>query len=168
MIRGKSKAIEEVLDAFLTVFTQPLEQEVGAAVRAAAVSIVLVGLGGTLIFAADGGALALDLSSSALVLVLFWIVVTSIVSVKHRARMLARNLSVLSFWIAATVALVLSVNLLFPRDLDRDIRFWSCVGALMVLVPFHLTRSGYGWASVWMTLLLWLSTGTLAYRAIYY
>lgn len=164
----QSKAIQEVLNAFLAIFTQPLEQGVEASARAAAMSITLAGMEGLVLLATNGSASALEFSRSALVLVLVWITVTSVASnAGNRKLMLARNLSVISFWIAATMALIFAVELLFPNDLDRDLRIWLCIGALLVLVPFHLTRSGYGLASVWMTIALWLSTGMLAYRAIY-
>lgn len=164
----KSKAIQEVLNAFLAVFTQPLEQGVEASVKAAAMSIALAAMEGMVLLATDGGASVLEFSRSALVLVLVWMAVTSAASnVQNRTLLLARNLSVLSFWIAATMALIFAVDLLFPNDLDRDVRIWLCFGALVVLVPIHLIRSRYGLASVWMTLALWLSTGILAYRVIY-
>ena len=159
---------EEVLSAFLTIFIQPLEQPIGASARAAAMSITLAGLEGIVTLVTNGVTSALEFSSSALALILVWMAVTSVLSsATNRTLRLARNLSVLAFWIAATMALVLAAEFLFPSDLDRDVRIWSCIAALMVLVPCHLVRSRYGWESVWMTVVLWLSTGMLAYRAIY-
>lgn len=165
---GKSKAIQEVLNAFLALFTQPLEQDLRASTRAAVVAISLAGLEGMALWGADSGASALEFGGSALVIVLIWMTVTAVFS-KAECRMLAlaRNLSVLSFWIAATLAFVLAVVVLFPNPMDGDIRIWTCGALLLVLVPVHLTRSGYGPTSVWMTLALWPSTGVLVYKAIY-
>ena len=84
---------------------------------------------------------------------------------------MARNLSVLSFWIAATLVFVIVMASLFSDPLDRAIRLVAVCAVLAVCVPLHVARNlshhfGIG-LTLLMTLALWFSTCGLAWGIIY-
>ena len=162
------EAVRAVLNAFLGLFTQPFDQDLKASVTAAATSISLAGLEGLTLLADPGSRTALEIGRSSLVLILLWMAVTAIVSkAARRGLAIARNLSVVSFWIAVTLVFVFAVQLVFPDPLDRAIRLLSVSGVLLVLVPVHMVRNLPGGSALRMTLALWLSTGALAWRVVY-
>ena len=160
--------VQKILNAFLGLFTQPFKQDLKAAVTAAATSISLVGFEGLLFLVRGGIRTALEIIGFCLILVLAWMAVTAIVTnVDSRELVIARNLSVVSFWIAVTLVLVFAVEFFSPGPFDRAIRFQRVLYGLLVLVPVHMIRNlpfGTAW---WMILVLWFSMGTLAY-AVYY
>lgn len=175
MPRKLEEAIGGVLNAFVALVTQPFEQEIGASVRAAALAISLGGLEGMVFLARNGIPSALEFGVSALVLVLVWIIVTAILANRNRVSAIARNLSILSFWIAATMVFVIAMELIFHDTDTEGIRFYSCIAVLLVLVPIHLFHGSARlfrgsmrfFIVLGMTLALWFSTGFLAYRVIY-
>ena len=159
--------VQAVLNAFLGLFTQPFEQDLKASVTAAATSISLAGLEGLALLFNGGIRTALDFGSSSLVLVLVWMAVTAVVTrVERRGLTIARNLSVVSFWIAVTLVFIFAAELVFPNPLDRAIRLLSVSVALLVLVPVHMIRNLPVGAALRMTLALWFSTGALAWRVL--
>ena len=164
----KIEDVRQGLNAFLGLFTQPFEQDLKASVTAAATSISLAGLESLALVVKGGGSTALEISGSSLVLVLVWMAVTAVVTdTEHRRLILARNLSVLSFWIAVTLIFVIAVALFFPNSLARAIRLGCVWVSLLVLVPVHMFRNLPFGAALRMTLVLWFSTGTLAWMAVY-
>ena len=168
MPRKLEEAIRDVLNAFVTLVTQPFEQEIGASVKAAALAISLGGLEGMVFLARNGVPSAVEFGVSALVLVLVWIVVTAVFANRNRVSAIARNLSILSFWIAATMVFVFAMELIFDDTGTEGIRFYSCIAVLLVLVPVHLVRGNVRFVEVlWMTFALWLSTGFLTHKVIY-
>ena len=86
---------------------------------------------------------------------------------KERLKLtIARNLSVLSFWIAATLVLVLAVELVRPDPLDGAIRRGIVAVVLLLLVPMHMRFNLPVWSAVKMSLPLWISTVFLAWMAL--
>lgn len=167
---SKIEAIQEVLSAFAGLFTQPFEQELNAALKSAATSIVLASLPGLRILANHGGGPALEIGGDSLVLILCWMALTAVFSkAESKGLTIARNLSVVSFWIAVTLVLALAAELVFTDPLDRAMRLISICALLLVLVPLHVFRNSRlpRLTALLMTLLLLLSTGALTYRAIY-
>ena len=164
----RTEAVEAILSAFLGLFTRPFEQDIKASVTAAATSISLAGLEGWVFLVNGGIRTALDIGGASLVLILVWMAVTAIVTkVEHRALTLARNLSVVSFWIAATLVFVLAVGFARPDPLDRAIRLLGVLGVLLVFVPVHMFRNLPVGSALLMTLVLWFSTSSLAWIAHY-
>ena len=161
-------AVRAVLNAFLGLFTQPFDQDLKASVTAAATSISLAGLEGLVLLVDGETRTALDISGPSLVLVLVWMAVTAgVTKVKLRGLTIARNLSVVSFWIAATLVFVFAAELVFPDPLDRAIRLLSVSVVLLVLVPVHMIRNLPVGTALRMTLALWVSMGALAWRVLY-
>ena len=166
----KIEVIQEVLSAFAGLFTQPFEQELNAALKSAAMSIVLASLPGLRILVNHGGDRALEMGGDSLVLVLCWMAFTAVFSKADSRRLtIARNLSVVSFWIAVTLVLALVAELVFTDPLDRAMRLISIWALLLLLVPVHVFRNSRlpRLTALLMTLLLLLSTGVLTYRTIY-
>ena len=165
------QGVQSILNAFVGVFTQPFEQDLNDSVRAAAVSISLATLlaaQGFLFSPELGSGTAVEMAGSSLVLVLAWMAITAIVAkADRRAVMLARNLSVVSFWIAVTLVLVSVAELLFPDPLDRAIRLGSVWVALLILVPLHMFRNMNFGRALLMTTALWFSSGALGRLFIY-
>ena len=165
---GKLDAVQTVLNAFLGLFTQPFEQNLKASVTAAATAISLAGLEGLVLLANDGGRTALQIGGFSLALVLVWMAVTAVVTtVERRGLTIARNLSVVSFWIAVTLVFILAVEFLFPGPFNRAIHFLSVSVVLLILVPVHMFRNLFTGSAFWMTVFLWLSTISLARMAIF-
>ena len=96
------------------------------------------------------------------------VVTAAITKTADRVSRMARNLSVLSFWIAATMVFVFAVELIFPGPFGRSARFYSCILMLLVLIPVHLIRGSKSiGVALWMTAALWSSTGFLVFRLVY-
>ena len=164
----KLEAIQGVLSAFAGLFTQPFDQDLNAALKSAGMSISLASLPGLAFFANHGSRTALEIAGFTLVLVLMWMAMTAILTkAEHRKLTIARNLSVISFWIAVTLVLVFAMELVFGNPLDRAIRLLSVLALLLVLVPIHVFRNLATSLAFPMTLVLWLSTGALASSVIY-
>ena len=162
------EAVRAVLNAFLGLFTQPFDQDLKASVTAAATSISLAGLEGLVLLVDGETRTALDISGPSMALVLVWMAVTAVVTkVEIKGLTIARNLSVVSFWIAATLVFVFAAELVFPDPLDRAIRLLSVSVALLVLVPVHMIRNLPVGAALRMTLALWVSTVALAWMVLY-
>ena len=165
---AKLETVQTVLNAFLGLFTQPFEQDLRASVTAAATAISLAGLEGLVLLANDGRRTALVIGGFSLALVLVWMAVTAVVTtVERRGLTIARNLSVVSFWIAVTLVFVLAVEFLFPGPFNRAIRFLSVSVVLLILVPVHMFRNLLIGSAFWMTVFLWLSTISLARMVIF-
>ncbi len=126
----------------------------------AAVSIVLVAT----LLAVPGSVPSPDLGSStaqemaffSLILVLAWMAIMAIV-VKSDRQALARNLSVISFWVAVTLVLVCVAEYPFPDPLDRAIRLLSVWIMLLILVPLHMFRNMTCGRALLMTVVLVIS-----------
>ncbi|MDD9997089.1 MAG: hypothetical protein OXQ89_05030 [Rhodospirillaceae bacterium] len=165
------EGVQAVLNAFAGVFTQPFEQDLKDSVRAAAVSVTLATLlaGQGLVFSPDlRGSTALEMAGSSLVLVLAWMAISAIMAKgDRRAVTMARNLSVVSFWIAVTLVLVSVAELLFPDPLARAIRLGSVWVALLILVPVHMFRNMIFGRALPMTMAIWFSSGALGRMFIY-
>ena len=167
MLDARIEAVRTILNAFLGLFTQPFEQDLRASVQAAATAISLAGLEGLALLVSGGNRTALEIGSFSLVLVLVWMAVTAVVTkAERRVLAIARNLGVVSFWIAATLVFIFAVEFFFPGPFNREIRFQSVSVVLLVLVPVHMFRNLPIGSASWMTLFLWFSTITLAEIAI--
>ena len=163
----KHEAIQEVLDAFLRLFIQPFDQDLKASVKVATTAIVLAGLPGSALLVNGGIRTVGEIVGSSIVLVLVWMLLTAIMTKKERLKLtIARNLSVLSFWIAATLVLVLAVELVRPDPLDGAIRRGIVAVVLLLLVPMHMRFNLPVWPAVKMSLPLWISTVFLAWMAL--
>ena len=167
-MRTKQQAVQGLLTAFLGVFTQPFEQDLKAASKATATAITLATLP-TLGLSLNGGIRASgEFVASSLMLALVWILLTAIFTKQDKKLVIARNLSVLSFWIAATLVVIIVVNILLPDPLDGAIRRGLAVVVLLLLVLAHMFRNLNlpVWYALMMALALWISTSFLAWRAL--
>ncbi len=163
---AKPAFVQAVLDAYIGLLTQPFDQDLKASKRVAAAAITLPLLPG-LTLANDGSGTASEIGGFSLVLVLAWAASPAIFGKPERKELaIARNLRVVSFWIAVTLLFVILVGFIFSNPLDRAIRLLAVLGALLVFVPVHVFRN----FRVGLALLipaLWLSMGLLAWRVIY-
>ena len=164
----KLQAVQAILNAFAGLFTQPFEQDLKTSVRAAATSIALAGFPGLAFQVNRGGRTALEIGGFSLMLVLVWMAMTAVLAKTERRKlMIARNLSVVSFWIAVTLVFIFAVELVFTHPLDRAIRLLGVLILLPVPVLVHMLRNLPCVAALLMTVLLWLSMGALAWSVIY-
>ena len=160
------RAIQTVLQAFVDLLTQPMEQDLRASVRGAAASIALVGVARGLLAVSSED--TIQVVYPCLVLVLVWMVVTAVVAkADRRGLAIARNLSVLSFWIAVTLVFVLVAWVIVPDSFARSMRFGVASILLLFFVPLHMFRSLRVGAALGMTLFLWASMGFLAWTLVY-
>ena len=120
--------IRELLAAFAALFTQPVDQQdLPTSLRSAAVSIGLVTLGGVNSLIQNGVRSAGEIVVASLLVVLLWMLGTGVVVQDERRKLvMARNLNLLSFWIAATLILVFLAAMLYPNPLDKTIRWAAC------------------------------------------
>lgn len=158
------KTVEALLRAFARVFTQPLEQDLKDSLATAAVSVMLATMtAGTMLLANGQCRTPGKIGGSSLVLILLWMALTAILTnVERRKLTMARHLSIVSFWIAVTLVLVLAAELVRPDQLAQATRGLIVAVLLVVLVPVHVFRSLPFGSAVWMTLALWLTTGVFA------
>lgn len=155
---------------FIGLFTQPFDQSLKASSRWAGAAILLViGISGLqLLF--DYRFLPVkegEFAAYSFVLVIAWILMTSILH-KDEGRKLAiaRNLSVLSFWIAGVLVVVLLANSLYPDPLDGALRRLVSSLILIVLISIHMFCQGCSWRALRMTASLWISTVFLVHMAL--
>ena len=162
------KQVRKALEAFATLFTQSIEQQdLSTSLRSAAVAICLVTIEGFTFLIWEGVRPAVEIIGISLLVVLVWMAVTSIVArPEHRKLDLARNLSLISFWIAATLVLVCLAASIFPDPLDTGIRRLSAIVLIAPLVPVHLFRNMRSRPAAlwWMIPALWTTMGYLAWH----
>lgn len=167
----KVEGVQSVLNAFIGLLTQPFDQDLKASVKAAATSIclaVILAAQGTSFLTGDGAQTALDIGGVSMVLILVWMALTAILSpTDGRKLAIARNLSVVSFWIAVTLVVLLAVEFVFTDPLDRAVRLTTAWITLLVLIPIHMFRNLRLSLAFFMTLCLLVSTWGLAHRIIY-
>ena len=167
---SKLENVRTILNAFLSVLTQPFAQDLKAAVTNASTSILLAG---SLAFLLNGGTrTALEFSKSSFVLVLVWMAVTAVFArftgAVRLGLTMARNLSVVSFWIAVTLVVIVAVErFLVPNPLDRTIRVLIVSVMLLGFILVHTLRNLPVRSALGMTLLLWISTSALAWTIFY-
>ena len=165
-MRNPAASIQAVLEAFVRVLAQPLDQDLEDSVRAATTSIILVSVlaGATALYK---DATVRDTIGTSLVLVLVWMAVTAIVAkAEQKVLAIARSLTVVSFWIAATLVFVLASEAV-AGPFALTVRFAGVSFALLILVPVHMFRSLPVGAALYMTLSLWISTGFLAWNLVF-
>jgi len=154
--------IPKLLEAFLGLLTQPFEQSPADSLRGAGTSITLAGA-----FAGIGQGTVVEATPPSLTLVVVWMAVSAVVAKADRRGLeIARNVSVISFWIAVTSAFILAAEQVYPDPFDRGPRFYFVAGWLL-LVPVHMFRSLSFWRAVVMTSALLVSAGFLAASLIY-
>ena len=169
MTAGLAKAAQKMLVALASVLTHPIDQEdLPTSLRAAASALVLAAPSGLGLLIRDEGASGVDVFGTSLIVIMFWMAATSLIArPERRTAKLARNLGLVSFWIAVTLVLAMGAGVLYPDPLDKGIRFLSVFVLLVVLVPVHLSR-GVGFRTALKLILpLWLTMGILARRIIY-
>lgn len=154
--------IPRLLQAFLGLLIRPFRQSQADSLRGAGTAITLAGT-----ITAIGGRTVPDAAPSSLALVLVWMAVTAAVTKTDRGLKIARNLGVVSFWIATTAALILASEQVYADDFDRGPRFYFVVVWLLVLVPVHMIRNLPFWTAIVMTVALWASTVFLAATIVY-
>ncbi len=165
------KSFQSILKAFVSLFTQPFDQDLQSSVKGAATSIGL-----TVILTHQetsflmGGEVesALEIGGFSMMLILVWAGISAVFrSDEDRNLVIARNLSVVSFWIAVTLVVVLAVKFVFTEPFDLAIRLISTCIALLVLVPIHMFRNLPYFSAFAMSIGLLISTWGLSYTIIY-
>ena len=155
--------VQAVLLSFFRLLTQPFEQTPEDSVKGAVTAIALGEA-----FAAVGETDMLGAARGSLSLVAVWMVVSAVVTKPERRKLeVVRNIGVISFWIAATLALALLAELFYSSPMDRAPRLEFVWAGLLLLVPIHMFRSLRVPTAVVMTLALWVSTGLFARWLLY-
>ena len=150
--------MQAVLQSFFGLLTRPFEQSPEDSVRGAVTAIVL-----SMSFAGFGEHDMTRTAVSSLALVIVWMLISAVFTGADRRRWnVARNIGVISFWIAATSALVLVAEQVYPDGFDRGPRLEFVSIGLLLLVPVHMFRSLRIGGALGMTLALWVSTLLLA------
>ena len=169
MIVGLAKTAQKMLVALASVLTHPIDQEdLPTSLRAAASALVLAAPTGLGLLIRDEAASGADVFGTSLIVIMVWMVVTSLLArPERRTPELARNLGLVSFWIAVTLVLVMGAGVLNPDPLDKGIRFLIVFILLGVLIPVHLSRGVGLRTAVKLILPLWLTMSILAWRVIY-
>ena len=155
--------VQSVLQSFFGLLTQPFAQNQESATKGAVTAIAL-----SEALAAIGEADVVGTATNSLVLVVIWMMVSAVFAKPDRRTLeVARNTSVISFWIAATSALILAAERVYQDSMDQDPRLEFVWVGLLILVPVHMFRSLSVGRALIMTLALWISTGTLATVLMY-
>ena len=148
-----------ILQSFFGLVTRPLEQTPEESVTGA---VTAIGLGEML--AAVSRADMVQSAVGSLALVLIWMVVSAVfASPDRRQQVVARNIGMISFWIAVTLALILAAErLVFLDQRDSGLRLEFVYVSLLILVPVYTYRNLRAPAALVMTPAIWASTGLLA------
>lgn len=154
--------VRQALHAFVDLILEPFEQDLYRAIRAAATAGTLAFALG--VFVPSGNVTA---SAATLVLLLLWASVTAVIVKRERRKAVARNLGVASLWLAVTQLLVLLAEMIRPSVVEGDLRFAIVLVALLVLVPTHMFRNLAVRSAIGMTLVLLVTTTSLAGLLIY-
>ena len=155
--------IQPLLQSFFGLLTQPFEQSPTDAVKGAA-----VGIGLSVVLAAIGENDIRSTATNSLVLVIIWMLGSAVLATADlRTLHIARNVGVISFWIAGTSALVLLAEQVYSDPISRVSRMEVVLFGLAVLVPVHMLRSVRGLRAAVMIVALWVSTGFFAYKLLY-
>ena len=162
----KQKALQEVLNAFFGLFTQPFDQDFTAASKAATTSILLSTLPGLRLLGVGGSRVAGEFAASSLVLFLVLTLLTAVFTKQDRKLAIARKLSVMSFWIAATLVVIFAVDMICPDPLDEALRLGIATVSLIPLVCVHMFGNLPLWPALRMTIFLCISTVYLARVAL--
>ena len=169
---GEPRGVRKTLEAFSTLFTQPTKQQaLPTSLRAATTAIGLCSLPGFGLL--RGVHSAGWISFASLLVVLFWMLVTSIIArPENKELAMARNLSLVSFWIPATLVLVFCAELFFSDPLQKGIRFQGVAGLLFLLILIHLCQCVRFqcvrfWSVLWLMPTLWTTMALLAYLIVY-
>ena len=159
-----STEVRKLLQAFLSLLTQPFEQTPADAVRSAATAICI-----SAAFVGIGQNIAMDAVPGGIALVAIWMTVSAVLTkAEHRSLAIARNVSVISFWIAATSALVLfATELLYQDPIDRSPRLYFVVLWLLVLIPVHMFYGLSFVRALITTVALWISTWLFAWGLVW-
>ena len=164
------KTIDAILRAFLGVLTQPFQTDLREASTAAATAIslylVVAGLDSSGVLDTDMRGSA---SLAALALVLVWMAGTAIFSRSGHARLaMARNLSVVAFWMAVTLVLGLVGQLVVSSGERTPLPVVVAISvSLVFLILVHMCRNLALRSALWMSMGLWLTTISLT-SAIFY
>ena len=160
------KAVQETLEAILSLLTQPIEQQdLPTSLKAVTTAIALINLP---VFALLLPVHGVRSAGDIIVVVLGWMLLTAIVSRPEcRSFVMTRNLALLSFWLIAMVIIVFLATIIFPDPLGSGIRFLSTTSTMALLIPFHMRQCVRLRSALWLTPALWLTVGFLAWRIIY-
>ena len=166
---GLAKMAQKMLVALASLLTHPIDQEdLQTSLRAAASALVLATPTGLGLLIRDEAASGVDLFGTSLIVIMVWMVITSLLVRPERKKLeLARNLGLVSIWIAVTLVLVMGAGVLYPDPLGAGFRFLIVCVLLGVLVPIHLLRGTSFRTAVKLILPLWLTMGIFAWRVIY-
>ena len=94
--------------------------------------------------------------------------VTAVTARADRKRhAIARNLSLVSLWIAATLVFFLAAEVVVPDRYAYAKRLGFVLIMLLIFVPVHMFRTLPVGAALGMTLALWVSMGLLAWTLVY-
>lgn len=141
----------------------------GQALRMAGAAIVLAASQGV-VFRLFGVGVPIErIVPGSLLIVLTWFVCTAIFVVPRdrRARSIATNLNIASFWIAVTVFLVSAAYVLFPEGNKESLRVVFVTTTLPIFVVAHMLQARFNWRwKLFLILALCLTNGLLAWRAV--
>ena len=162
----KMNAVETVLSAFLGLFTQAFRQDLRASLAAAATSVCLAAALQSVALFGNFGTDTAEFAGTSLILILVWMAATAIFTEAHRVALsIARNLSVIAFWIAVTLVLTLAVTKVFPED-DPGRRLIVVSVLLVLTIPVHLFRNLPFTSALRMTVAVLASTTILVWRIV--
>ena len=137
--------VGKLLEAYVGLFIKPFEQNLERALTAAATSVALAIILPVFIL----GALAnrpvqeigvQKIGANSLVIILIWVVATVVITKPEKTLLtltLARNLSLVSSWIAVTVVAIIAVKLWFHEPMDLPKRLVIAYLALSMLFIVH-------------------------------
>ena len=167
-LKSVGKYVRAILNAFAGLLTKPLEQDLNDSLTAAATSValaVILPISG-LVFLAERP--PLEIGGCSIVLILVWMVVTTVATKADQTSLtLARNLSLVSFWITVSLVFVMAVEVLITSRWCQTIRFLIVLFLLILAIPLHTLRNLPRRQALAMTGCLWLSMGVLTWCIIY-
>lgn len=164
-MRDRLNGFQSLLNAFVGLFTQPFNQDLQASLKATTTAVFVAMFPAFPLFFKGESQLQVFVISSG-VLAFCWILFTAICTRQGRKLMVARNLSIISFWIAATLVFVLIAATVFPNPLDGTLRLIFTIVLLFIFVPIHMFRNLPRGGALKMSIFLLISTIFVAWRVL--
>ena len=143
MVGGVGEYFRRVLSLYVSALNVDFDDNVAdnvaesITVASSVVALALTGLWASRYFIQWQLPDVLPIAAAAILLILVWVAMTSVVSTKKRIPL---HLNLASFWVLVTCLIIVIVRATLPGEYGTTGRFFMSLGLLVVLVPIHVLR----------------------------
>ena len=143
-IRTRTK---KLIQTYLHLLTLPFDEQdldINYSITAAVTAICLAGSEGGILWTLKNIPIY-TITWISLLIILTWMVLTAIfVAQKKKLVYISLHLNLASFWLVVTILFLAISFAVFPEDQDITPRRALIISGLLICVPIHLWRCGFG------------------------